>query len=195
MDSFTDLTRILEAARTGDEAAAQLVPLVYEELRRIAAMHMAGRESGHTLQPTALVHEAYMRITGSAGLHWASRAHFFSVASKAMRQVLVDHWRRKAAEKRGGGVPVASLDVDTATPSPASVDVLELHEALERLESLDVRQAKVVELRYFGGLRPPEIARTLGVSLATVERDWRTAKAWLNVELAVADDENARSAD
>jgi RNA polymerase sigma factor (TIGR02999 family) len=160
---------------------------VYEELRAIAAAHFRRGAASRTLQPTVLVHEAYLRLARETASRWKSRGHFLAVAAKAMRQVLIDHHRRRSAEKRGGRLERISISsVEPAADAP-EVDFLALNEALERLEALDGRQAKVVELRFFGDLSMEEIAGVLAVSLRTVEQDWRVARAWLARELAKGD--------
>lgn len=182
-----DVTGLLVAWNGGDrEALEKLVPLVYEELRRRAQRALAKERRGHTLQPTALVHEAYMRLVDQNRVPWQNRFHFYAVSARAMRQVLVDHARRRLADKRDGGrtfVPLSRAGVEAATPPP-SLDVLALDQALERLASLDPRQAKLVELRVYGGLTIDEAAEALDVSAATVSRDWRHAEAWLHREMA-----------
>ena len=164
-------------------ALDRLVPIVYEELRRLAHYHLQGERDRHTLQTTALVHEVYVRLAGIKGLQWRDRAHFFAMAGTLMRRVLVDYARRQKRDKRGGGVEVTSLDDHAVTVAP-SVDVLALDEALERLAAADPQQGRVVELRFFGGLSIEETAEALGISPATVKRDWTTAKAWLHHELS-----------
>jgi RNA polymerase sigma factor (TIGR02999 family) len=180
------ITALLRSWRQGDGAALdRLIPLVDEELRRVARAHFRREHPGHTLQATALVHEVYLRLTDVDGLALNDRTHFFAVASRLMRQILVDHARRKRAGKRGAGVTMMSLD-DVSPASDASiVDVLALDEALEALSSRDVRQCRVVELRFFAGLTIDETAEAIGVSAATVEREWAMAKAWLYQRLSV----------
>ena len=163
------------------------MPLIYDELHRAAARAMRGEAVGHTLQPTALVSELYLRLEDHGGPNWESRTQFFRVAAKVMRQVLVDHARARCSEKRGGGVHPITLDEVRDSPSVGdSVDVLALHEALDNLAKLDADQAAVVELRYFTGLNIEETAKALGVSPATVKRDWAVARAWLHRELTSA---------
>jgi len=176
--------RALREVSAGDRsAAAKLLPQVYDELRDIAARHFRKQPPGHTLQPTALVHEAYLRLVDPAEAQWKDRSHFLAIAAKAMRQILVDHFRNRHALKRGGEWRRVTLGkVDRGKPPP-EVDVLALEEALERLEALDERQAKVVELRFLGGLSVDEVAEALGVSKTTVEAEWRAARAWLAREL------------
>jgi RNA polymerase sigma-70 factor (ECF subfamily) len=163
-------------------ARDRLVPIVYEELRRLAHHYMRGEREGHTLQTTALVNEVYLRLAGIDGLRWRDRAHFFAMAATLMRRVLVDHARQRGREKRGAGVLVTSLDENAVAPQP-EVDVLALDGALERLAAVDPQQSRVVELRFFAGLSVEETAEALGVSAATVKRDWATAKLWLYNEL------------
>jgi RNA polymerase sigma factor (TIGR02999 family) len=154
------------------------VPIVYDELRRLAHHYMNGERAGHTLQTTALVNEVYVRLVGINGLQWRDRAHFFAMAGTLMRRVLVDYARRHGRDKRGGGVEVTSLDDHAVAPGPG-VDVVELNDALERLATVDPQQCRVVELRFFAGLSIDETAEAMGISPATVKRDWTTAKAWL----------------
>jgi RNA polymerase sigma factor (TIGR02999 family) len=159
------------------------MPIVYEELRRLAHHYMRGEREAHTLQTTALVNEAYLRLAGIDGLQWRDRAHFFAMAATLMRRVLVDHARQRGRDKRGAGVSVTSLDDHAIAATPA-VDVVALDEALERLAAVDPQQSRVVELRFFAGLSVQETAEALGISAATVKRDWSTAKLWLYNELA-----------
>lgn len=177
------VTLLLKKAGAGDSAALdQVVPLVYEELLRLARSHMRRERVGHTLQATALVHEAYARLV-DADLALNDRMHFFAVASSAMRRILVDHARARASAKRGGGAARVPLDDELPAAERAS-DVIELDQALERLAAFDARKARIVELHYFGGLSYEEIARAAGVSPATVDRDLRFAKAWLKGQLS-----------
>jgi RNA polymerase sigma factor (TIGR02999 family) len=163
-------------------AREQLVPIVYEELRRLAHHYMRGERAGHTLQTTALVNEVYLRLAGIDSLRWRDRAHFFAMAATLMRRVLVDYARQRGREKRGAGVSVTSLD-EIAVASKREVDVVALDEALDRLAAVDPQQSRVVELRFFAGLSVEETAEALGISPATVKRDWATAKLWLYNEL------------
>ena len=163
-------------------AREQLVPIVYEELRRLAHHYMRGERAGHTLQTTALVNEVYLRLAGIDGLQWRDRAHFFAMAATLMRRVLVDYARQRGRDKRGAGVSVTSLGEHAVASQPA-VDVVALDEALERLATVDPQQSRVVELRFFAGLSVEETAEALGISPATVKRDWATAKLWLYNEL------------
>lgn len=186
----SDITAILHAAQQGDpEAAAQLLPLVYGELRALAQARMAGLPPGQTLQPTALVHEAYLRLIGKTDLQLQNRQHFFFVAARAMRDILVEHARARAATKRGGNRRRVPLEADTAAAAPPPEDVLALHEALEELERSDPDKARIVELRYFAGMTMEEVAQVLGVSERTLHRQWRFIKAWLRRHLAAPGDE------
>jgi RNA polymerase sigma factor (TIGR02999 family) len=164
-------------------ARDRLVPIVYEELRRLAHHYMNGERAGHTLQTTALVNEVYLRLVGIDGLQWRDRAHFFAMAGTLMRRVLVDYARRHRRDKRGGGVVVTSLDDEHAVADARGVDVVALNDALERLATVDPQQCRIVELRFFAGLSIEETAAAIGISPATVKRDWTTAKAWLYHEL------------
>jgi RNA polymerase sigma factor (TIGR02999 family) len=162
------------------------MPRVYDELRRIARSRLRRERPGHTLATTELVHEAFLKLVPVQRVNWRDRAHFFAIASRAMRNVLIDHAVRKRAAKRGGGAHVVSLDaVDAASEQPLD-ELIELSEALGRLEALDARQARVVECRFFGGLSLDETAEALAISAATVSRDWTFARAWLHSELAAA---------
>ena len=163
--------------------AADLVPAVYAELRRLAHHYMRAERTSHTLQTTALVHEAYLRLAGVDRMQFRDRAHFIAMAATMMRRILVDYARAHARDKRGGGISVTSLQ-DVAVGSRQDVDLVALDDALERLARFDPRQARIVELRFFGGLTIEETAEALGVSAKTVKRDWAIAKAWLHQELA-----------
>ena len=167
-------------------ALDRLLPLIYGELRRQARLQLRHERSGHTLQPTALVHEAFLRLVGQSRAQWQNREQFFAVAAQTMRRVLVDHARAHAAAKRGDGRTLISLDDAPEPAAPPDVDVLVLDQTLDRLAAIDPRQARVVELRYFAGLSAPETAAALEVSLATVNRDWAMARAWLFRELGGA---------
>lgn len=182
----TGITQLLIAWSDGErEALEQLVPLVYDDLRRLAAGYMGRETPGHALQPTALVHEAYVRLIDQRRVQWRNRAHFFGVAASMMRRILVDHARRRRADKRGGGAErVTLVGDDVAAPAQHDIDVLALHESLERLAAFDPGQERIVELRYFGGLTIEETAEVVGVSPATVVREWTIAKAWLRANLS-----------
>ena len=178
------ITNLLLAWGEGDEAALQtLMPLVYEELRRVAARHMRHQREGHTLQTTALVNEAYLRLIDASRVQWQNRSHFFAVSAHLMRRILVDFARSRNYQKRGGGAQAVSLDEAMIVAPERGVDLLALDEALTRLQALNERQAKVVELRYFAGLSEDETAEALKVSVRTVRRDWNFARAWLHREL------------
>ena len=178
------VTELLAQWSHGDDAAlAELTPLVYEELRRLAHHHMGGQRPDHTLQTTALVNEAYLRLADQTNPRWQNRAHFFAVAARAMRQILVSYARTQQAQKRGGGAIKLDLDQAALISPQESKEIVDLHEALEQLSALDSRKAQVVELKYFGGLNYDEIAEVLKTSRITVRRDWEFAKLWLYTEL------------
>ena len=182
--STQGVTRLLREARAGDRAALdELLPLVYRELRQIAARHLAQERPGHTLQATALVHEAYMRLIDQHSVDWRNRAHFFSIAAEMMRRVLVNHAVGRRAQKRGAGETLLSLDEVVSFPNRQDVDLILLDEALTRLAELDPLQARIVEMRFFAGLTVEEVAEVLGVSDSEVKREWRSAKAWLTTQL------------
>ena len=179
-----DVTRLLQDVQDGrDGARDELVSLVYAELHGLASHFMRNERDDHTLQPTALVHEAYMRLMDQRNVSWQNRSHFFGIASQAMRRILVDHARRRRATKREGGERI-TLDDSVAVAPDRSLDVLALDAALSKLAALSDRQAKVVELKYFGGLSIEETAEVLGVSIATVKREWNMARTWLRAELS-----------
>jgi RNA polymerase sigma factor (TIGR02999 family) len=178
--SNDNLTGLLQAWGGGDLAARdELIGLVHEELRSRAAARLRRERPGHLLQPTALVHEAYLRLVDQSHTDWQSRAHFFALASEMMRRILVDHARRRKMAKRSGGWARVTLDDREVRYGPPDVDVLDLDAALSELASLDPRKSRVAELRFFSGLSHDEIAYSLGISRATVERDWAMARAWL----------------
>lgn len=186
MDSTTtgSATRVLADAAQGDPAAAaRLLPLVYDELRALAAKALQRERKDHTLQPTAIVHEAFLRLVDQKNAEYRSRTHFFAVGAQAIRRILVDHARQHRAAKRGGNWLKVTIDQAADMPDTADVDVLGLDDALTRLAALDERQSRVVEMRFFGGLSVEETAAMLDVSPRTVEEDWRMAKAWLKREL------------
>jgi RNA polymerase sigma factor (TIGR02999 family) len=181
----SDITRWLADLSGGDTAAVdKLLPLLYDELRRLADRALSREPRGHTLQATALVHEAYLRLIDQRQAHWRNRAHFLSVAAMVMRRILVDHARRRGAEKRGGDRRGLSLDDAVVYAEEQAVDLVHLDEALTRLAGLDPQQARIVELRFFGGMTIEETAEATGVSPATVKRDWTLARAWLYREIA-----------
>jgi RNA polymerase sigma-70 factor, ECF subfamily len=178
-----EVTDLLLAWQGGDRSALdRLVPLVYAQLHRLAEARLRDERSGHTLQPSAIVNETYLKLVGRTHSRWQSRTHFFAVASRSMREILVDHARRRAAQKRAG--PHGSRLDTEAMVLPRGADIIAVDDALERLATLDREQARIVELRFFGGLTVDEAASALGVSTATVERKWRAARAWLHRELS-----------
>ncbi len=184
--SSNDLSEVTRLLRETDspEAADRLYRLVYDELRAVAVRRLAAERADHTLTPTALVHEAYIRLVDQDRVEWRGRAHFFAIAARMMRRILVDHARRKQAERRGGGAVHVTLGSAGGSDDDERIhDLLALHDALERLAALDDRQASVVELRFFGGLEVEETAHVLDVSPSTVKRDWAFARAWLLAEL------------
>jgi RNA polymerase sigma-70 factor (ECF subfamily) len=179
------VTQLLQDWRGGDrDALERLAPLVYKELHRLAASHMRREHPGHTLHATELIHEAYLRMVDQTLPEFNSRSHFYGVAAHYMRQILVDHARARQAKKRGGGAHAMTLDEASAYVEGRPEDLLELDRALSKLAALDERKARIVELRYFGGLTPPETADVLGISISSVSRDLRSAEAWLRRELA-----------
>jgi RNA polymerase sigma factor (TIGR02999 family) len=182
----SDITRLLADWSKGDEAAlAQLTPLVYQELHKLAQSYLKRERAGHTLQPTALIHEAYLRLIKQNIEEWQSRAHFYGVAARLLRQILVEHARSRQREKRGGGEIIQlSLDEALDYAEGQAAELIALDDALTALAALDQRKCRVIELRYFGGLSTEETATVLGVSAATVERDQRMAQAWLHRELS-----------
>jgi RNA polymerase sigma-70 factor, ECF subfamily len=182
--SESQVTALLAAVESGDEAAMnRLVPLVYEELRRLARRHMAGQRRGHTLQTADLVSEAYLKLVNVKGTGWKNRVHFLAVASRAMRSVLVDYARRRGYAKRGGNPVRVSLSEADQISEQRTAEVVAVDEALSRLAVLDPRKAQIVELRYFGGLGVEETAHLLDLSSRTIKREWRWARAWLYREL------------
>ncbi|HVE55522.1 MAG TPA: sigma-70 family RNA polymerase sigma factor [Pyrinomonadaceae bacterium] len=176
-----EVTVFLKAWSSGDrQAADRLMMLVYDEMRRLAASYLRQQRSDHTLQPTALVHEAYLKLIDVSQVDWQDRAHFFAVAAQTMRHILVDHARAVAADKRGGGAQKIALDEAVSfSNQPQDIDLLALDEALQRLAEQDEQQSRIVELRFFGGLTVEETAEVLRISPATVKREWSTARAWL----------------
>jgi RNA polymerase sigma factor (TIGR02999 family) len=180
-----DVTALLDGWSRGDpEALARLVPIVYAELRRVAARQLRRERSGHSLQPTILVHEAYLRLVNQRQVEWQNRAHFFGVSAQIMRRILVDRARRRDANKRGDGAHHVSIDAALAVPARDEISVLALDRALQRLQEVDPGLAQIVELRAFGGLTIEEAALVMKVSPSTAKREWRTAKAWLTRELS-----------
>lgn len=186
-ESGRAVTRLLADLRAGRSGAVEeVLPLVYDELRAIAARHLRRERPGHTLQPTALVHDAFLKLVDQTRVEWQDRAHFFAIASQAMRRILVDHARARAAAKRGAGAARVSTD-DTVVladqPPLSPEDLLSLDEALSALAAIDAGQARIVELRYFGGLTIEEAAEAMNISPATLKREWRLARAWLHRRL------------
>ncbi len=182
--SQNQVTQLLLDWGNGDKAALdKLVPVVYQELRRLAAYYMRRERPGHTLQTSALVNEAYMRLVDYSQMRWQSRAHFFAVAAQAMRRILVEHARKRHFAKRGGGAVKVSLDEAAIVSQEQAADLVALDDALTSLEAMDERKARIVELRYIGGLNIEETAEVLAISPATVQREWRAAKAWLYREI------------
>ena len=180
MPAPQDLTRLLADWRNGDKTALdQMTPILYEELRRLARYFLASERSNHTLQATALVHEAYLRLIDQRSVDWRNRAHFLGVAANMMRRILINHAEARNAAKRNGGAEALALEDALGVFTDPRIDMLELNRSLERLTSLDPQQGRVVELRYFGGLSIDETAEVLGISAATVKREWSTAKVWL----------------
>lgn len=183
-DSSPQVTHLLHAWKGGDEEAfEQLLPVVYDELRRLAQRHLDRERVGHTMSATALVHEAYINLAQADAPHLNDRVHFMAIASRVMRRVLVWHARKRNAAKRGGGLVAATLDEQAVAEQTTLEEVLALDEALQELEQLEERLCRVVECRYFAGLTVPETAQALGISPATVKRDWTTARAWLKSRL------------
>ncbi len=175
-----NVTELLVAWNEGDEAALeQLMPVVYDELRRLARRHLAG-ERGERLQTTALVHDAYLRLVDQRAVRWQNRAHFYAIAARMMRRILIDHARARVTDRRGGGAPHVALDQAAEVSSERADQLVALDDALQRLAEVDPRKSRVVELRFFGGMSVEETAEVLGISNATVMRDWSTAKAWLH---------------
>jgi RNA polymerase sigma factor (TIGR02999 family) len=189
-----DVTQILAAVSRGDEQAAQrLFPIVYDKLRRLAARYLRGPSPGHTLQPTALVHEAYLKLVGQDDASWTDRGHFFAVAAVSMRHILVNHAKAKGRQKRDPGPGAARLPIEdiAAVMEERAIDLVALDEALSRLASIDPQQARIVELRFFGGLSVDETAQALGVSVRTVHREWTTARLWQRGEIHKGDTDAA----
>jgi RNA polymerase sigma factor (TIGR02999 family) len=179
------VTQLLKEWRSGDPKALDtLLPLVYEELRRLAHFQLRNERPDHTLQSAALVHEAYLRLAGADSPQWESRSHFFAIAAQLMRQILVDYARRHNASKRGGSVCKVSLDDAMAAAQRTDLDVVALDDALRSLAEMDARQSQVVELRFFGGLSLEEISAVMNIAPATVQRDWTAARAWLHREIS-----------
>jgi|ERR1051326_307003 RNA polymerase sigma factor (TIGR02999 family) len=186
-----EVTQLLIQWSNGDRAALdKLMPLIYEELRRLARHYMRRERSGHTLQTTALVNEAYLRLINRKHVHWQNRAHFFAIAAQLMRSILVDHARSHAYAKRGGGAHKIALDEVMVISQQRAAEVVALDEALKQMAEIDPQQARIVELRFFGGLTIEEAAEVMGLSPATIKREWATAKAWLYHELSQSSSEH-----
>jgi RNA polymerase sigma factor (TIGR02999 family) len=183
-DSSTRINKLLaDWGRGDDEAREALIPVVYNELRRQARRYLRGERLDHTLESAALVNEAYLRLVRQEAPQWQNRAHFFGVAAQLMRHILVDHARKRIAAKRGAGAPVLALDPELAPAQKSGIDLVALDDALSKLTALDSQQGRLIELRFFGGLSIEETAIVLGISPATVKREWVTARAWLRREL------------
>jgi RNA polymerase sigma factor (TIGR02999 family) len=186
MGNAKDITEILHSWSSGDRAAAdELFPLVYDELRRLAHSYLRQERAGHTLQPTALVNEAYLRLVDQTRVNWQNRSHFYGIAAQMMRRILVDHARARATDKRGGAAARLSLEAANISVEQDATDLIALDEALTSLAKFDERKSRVVELLYFGGLENKEAAEVLGISEKTVQRDWKMAKLWLYRELSL----------
>ena len=192
MESRGGVTELLSRWNEGDLAARDaLIPLVYDELRRVAKKNLAGQRSDHTLQATALVHEAYLRLVNRKAANWQGRTHFFALAAQMMRQILVDHARMHSAAKRGGGAVTLLLEDDMAGEAGINLDLIGLDKAMKRLASLDARQSQIVELRFFGGLSIEEAARVVDISPATAKREWATARVWLHHAMETSGENDA----
>jgi RNA polymerase sigma-70 factor (ECF subfamily) len=188
-----DITALLQRMKADERAASELVALVYGELRRIAASYMRSERSTHTLQPTALIHEAWMRMADQTRVDWRDRAHFFGVAASMMRRVLVDHARQRLAGKRGAGQAVLSIEwIEVADEPHKLEEMLAIHEALGRLEAIDAQQARIVEMHYFAGMSVEETAAALDISTRTVDREWSMARAWLRGQMSAANTAGGR---
>jgi RNA polymerase sigma factor (TIGR02999 family) len=182
--SAPDVTQLLANWSQGDQGALdKLMPLVYGELRRLASSHLRRERSNHTLQSTALVHEAFMRLVNQQDVQWRNRAHFYAIAAQMIRRILVDYARSQHAEKRGSGAVKLALDDAMAVPQQADMDLLGLNDALDQLAELDARQSRIVELRFFAGLSIEETAEVMNLSPASIKREWNTARAWLFREM------------
>jgi RNA polymerase sigma factor (TIGR02999 family) len=189
-----NLTQLLKSAQAGDKRALdELFPLVYDELRRVADRQLRGERAGHTLQPTALVHEAYLRLIEQHSVDWRNRAHFFGLAAEMMRRILVNYALKRQAAKRGGHVTRLALDDAVSFAEQREVDLVLLDEALRRLAVIDPQQSRIVELRFFGGLTIEEVAEALLISDSTVKREWRVARAWLYQQISGASPDPADS--
>ncbi len=181
----SEFTQMLDRARGGDDSAVHaLLPLIYGEMRALAGGFFRDQGPAHTLQPTALVHEAFLKLVGPSEVEWQSRAHFFAVAAKAMRQILTDHARRRRAQKRGGELDRITLSGLSTPVASSAFELVAFEEAIDRLSTIDERQGQIVELRFLGGLTVEEVSEVLELSVSTVEREWRMARAWLRRELS-----------
>ena len=188
MDDLSQVTELLKQWTDGRrDALDQLIPRIYSELRKLALSYLRRERADHSLQPTALVHEAFLKLVDQHAVQWQNRAHFFGIAAQAMRRILVDHARAHAAEKRGSGERPVAIDDNLPGGAGVDINVIALDEALCKLAALDLQQSRIVELRYFGGLTMEETAEALKISPATVGRDWTVAKAWLYAELKAGD--------
>jgi RNA polymerase sigma-70 factor (ECF subfamily) len=194
--STQQVTKLLQAWGQGQDAALdELLPLVHQELRRLARRYMFGERAGHTLQTTALVNEAYLRLVNSRQVNWQNRAHFFAISAQLMRRILVDYARARGGQQRGGGIPKVTLDEALIGPQEKGQDLVALDDALKALSAVDPRKGRVVELRFFGGLSIEEIAGVLKVHPNTVLRDWRLAKMWLKREISKEESERCTGRD
>jgi RNA polymerase sigma-70 factor (ECF subfamily) len=194
--STQQVTKLLQAWGQGQDAALdELLPLVHQELRRLARRYMFGERAGHTLQTTALVNEAYLRLVNSRQVNWQNRAHFFAISAQLMRRILVDYARARGGQQRGGGIPKVTLDEALIGPQEKGQDLVALDDALKALSAMDPRKGRVVELRFFGGLSVEEIAEVLKVHPNTVLRDWRLAKMWLKREISKEESERCTGRD
>jgi RNA polymerase sigma factor (TIGR02999 family) len=190
--SSQEVTRLLLAWRDGDEAALEkLLPLVYEELHRLAARYMRRESPGHTLQTSALVNEAFLRLIDQQQVDWQNRAHFFGIAAQLMRRILLDHARSHTRAKRGGGARQVSFDEAAIVSGQRAAELIALDDALNALAAFDSRKSRIVELRFFGGLTNEEVAEVTGMSLRTIEREWRKAKAWLHHAISKGEPDEA----
>ena len=190
--STEQVTQLLLAWREGDEAAlGELLPLVYDELHRLAARYMRRESPGHTMQTSALVNEAFIRLVDQRQVHWQNRAHFFGIAAQLMRRILLDHARGQARGKRGGGVHRVSFDEGAIVSEQRAAELIALDDALNALAAFDSRKSRIVELRFFGGLSNEEVTEVMGMSLRTVEREWRKAKAWLHHAISEGETDEA----
>lgn len=185
MDVPEEVTRLLADLSAGKEGVSEkLIPLVYDELRSIASRYMRQERADHTLQTTALVHEAYIRLSGGQEMEWNSRAHFFGIAAQTMRRILIDYARKRSTDKKGGGWRRESLEEADVFIGEPSLDLIALNTALDQLSDIDPKMVRVVELRFFGGLSVEETAKVLSISTRTVKQDWRLAKAWLQQQMS-----------